>query len=307
MGATAVEHGERVRLVLEAILAHREGPLRHADLAAAAGFSPYHFARIFGGMVGEPLMELARRVRLERAAYRLRRSDSSVTEVAYEAGFETLEAFGRAFRAAYGASPVAYRRAGGHPSLLSSPSGVHWHPDGPIHGAMPPTWRTMIQSKIIQRAPLRVAAYRHVGESPGIDRSWAKLQPLLRERGLDAPGTRYFTRFYDDPETIPPDQTRSDLMFTVGPDFVPFEGVQVDELPGGEYAVFVHQGLDDLIVDTWRRAFSEWLPTSGREYDDVAFEEYVNGFYLRPERPDEPLIVTAVYVKLRGAGVPPAR
>lgn len=294
-----VEHAERVRIVLQAILAHREGPLRHTELAAAAGFSPFHFARVFGGLVGEPLMELARRVRLERAAHRLRKTDLAVTEIGYEAGFETLESFGRAFRAAYGTPPVAYRRAGGHASLLPSPSGVHWHPDGPILGPPGPKRRTMIQPKIIQRATLRVGAYRHLGENPGIDRGWAKLQALLRERGLDEPGTRYFTRSYDDPSCVAADETRYDLLFTVPPDFEPTDEMRIDELPGGEYAVFIHQGPDDLIVDTWDRAFREWLCTSGREYDDVAYEEYVNGFYLRPELPDERLIVTAVHLKLR--------
>ena len=298
-GGTYQEREERVRVVLQAILTHGEGPLRLSELATEAGFSPFHFARIFTGTVGEPLMELARRVRLERAAYRLRITDVRVTDIAFEAGYDSLEAFGRGFRAAYGCSPASFRRAGGHPTLLPSPSGVHWHPDGPI---VPVKWgsrKNMMQPKILRRAPLRVGTLRHVGESPGIDRGWAELQSILRQRGLDQPETRYFTRMYDDPSEVPPSETRYDLCFTVGSDFVPSGEIRCDELPGGEYAVFIHQGPDDLIVDTWDRAFREWLPASGREFDCVSFEEYVNGFYLRRERPEEPLIVTAVYIKLK--------
>lgn len=157
----------------------------------------------------------------------------------------------------------------------------------------------MLQAKIAQVAPKRVAALRHVGENPGIDRSWAELKPQISEQGLDKRETRYFTRFYDDPECVGAENTRSDLMITVDKDFRPFGEVRTDEIPGGEYAVFVHQGEDDLIVDIWARAFSEWLPTSGREFSGVCFEEYVNGFYLRPALPDEKLIVTAVYIGLK--------
>lgn len=292
---TLFDYESAVRQVIAEILEHCEGPLRLEQIAERAGFSPFHFTRVFSGIAGEPLIQLARRVRLERAAYRLRHTDATVTELAHESGFESLEAFGRAFRSCFGCAPLAYRQAGGHASLLPSPSGVHWHPDDQVRLRRPLKRNLeMIQPKIIPFGAKRVAAYRHVGESPGIDRSWAKLKPLIAERGLDS---RYFTRCYDGPETAP-DQTQYDLCFTVPPNFEPFDGLKIDELPAGEYAVFVHQGPDDLIVDTWSRAFTEWLPQSGRKFDDVAFEEYVNGFYLRPELPDEKLIVTAVYLKL---------
>ena len=67
------------------------------ELAALAHFSPYHFHRIFRGMVGESVMEHVRRLRLERAAHRLKFSDEPITRIAFEAGYETHEAFTRAF------------------------------------------------------------------------------------------------------------------------------------------------------------------------------------------------------------------
>jgi len=303
MGWRAETYGEyrdRVARVIATILDFRGGPMRHAELAYGSGFSEHHFARIFRGVVGESLMDLARRVRLERAAFRLRESDQTVSQIGFEAGYETLEAFGRSFKSTYGATPTSFRRQRGHIPLLPSPSGVHWRPQGvqvpplPVDGR-----RTMLQAKTIRFGAKRIGYLRHVGETPGIDRSWARLQPMLAERGLSGPETRYFTRCIDDPDVVAPDQMRYDLCFTVQAEFQPFGEIEEDELPAGEYAVFLHQGDDDLIVDTWARAFSEWLPQCGREYDGLAFEEYVNGFFLKPAEPDEPLIVTAVYLKLR--------
>ena len=78
-----------------------------ATLAEAAGFSAFHFSRMFTGMVGESPGEFLRRLRLERAARALQ-SRERVTEVAFDAGYESLEAFSRAFRAAFGCAPSEF-------------------------------------------------------------------------------------------------------------------------------------------------------------------------------------------------------
>src|SRR5688500_14333792 len=78
-------------------------------LARKAALSPFHFHRVFRGMLGETPLELHRRLRLERAAFRLAHDDSPVTHIALEAGYETHESFTRAFRAAYGRSPSEFR------------------------------------------------------------------------------------------------------------------------------------------------------------------------------------------------------
>ena len=72
------------------VLVHIQTHLGHAldldELAAIAHFSPYHFHRVFRGMVGEPVIEHVRRLRLERAAHQLKATDSSVTQIAFDAG-----------------------------------------------------------------------------------------------------------------------------------------------------------------------------------------------------------------------------
>ena len=84
-----------------------ETPLE--DLARVAAFSPYHFHRIFRGMLGESVKEHIRRLRLERSAMRLKHSDTPVTMIAFEAGYESHEAFTRAFRSMRGMTPSQFR------------------------------------------------------------------------------------------------------------------------------------------------------------------------------------------------------
>ena len=94
-----------VQATIEHIAQHLDDALELEALARVACLSPYHFHRVFRGMVGETPLELARRLRLERAAWRLKDKERAVTEIAFDAGYETHEAFTRAFRVAYSTSP----------------------------------------------------------------------------------------------------------------------------------------------------------------------------------------------------------
>ena len=82
-----------------------------AALARNAALSPFHFHRVFRGMLAETPLEMHRRLRLERAAGQLLGKDVPVTTIAFDAGYETHEAFTRAFRQAYGTSPSAFRQS----------------------------------------------------------------------------------------------------------------------------------------------------------------------------------------------------
>ena len=72
--------------------------------------SPYHFSRQLSRGAGEPPVAMKRRVMLERAAWELR-GGATVTDAAFEAGYDSVEGFGRAFQRAYGHPPSAHRPA----------------------------------------------------------------------------------------------------------------------------------------------------------------------------------------------------
>lgn len=76
---------------------HLVEPLPLERLAALAGFSPHHFHRVFQHVTGEAPKEYLRRLRPERAVYRLKGSPDNVLQIALEAGFKTHETFTRAF------------------------------------------------------------------------------------------------------------------------------------------------------------------------------------------------------------------
>jgi AraC-like DNA-binding protein len=85
-------------------------PLDIPALARTALTSEAHFIRTFKATFGETPHRYLQRRRVERAAFLLRETDRSVTEVCLEVGFRSLGTFSRTFRAIVGESPSAYRR-----------------------------------------------------------------------------------------------------------------------------------------------------------------------------------------------------
>ena len=69
---------------------------------------------------------MRRRLLLERAAWQLGRTKISVTEIAFQADYGSLEAFTRAFRRAFRVSPSLYRRMGVTHVHLPAPNGFHF-------------------------------------------------------------------------------------------------------------------------------------------------------------------------------------
>lgn len=108
---TKRDYTERVQKVLVYIQQHLGEAPGLDELARIACFSPFHFHRIFRGMVGESVNQHVRRLRLERAAMVLKSSERSIIDVAFDAGYQTHESFTRAFRGAFACSPSGFRAA----------------------------------------------------------------------------------------------------------------------------------------------------------------------------------------------------
>ena len=101
------------------------------DLAARLYLSRFHLDRMISSVAGEPPRRFRRRILLERSAFRLLSTDRTILDIAVEAGYGSHEAFTRAFTAAYGVTPGAFRRKP-RAIRIEAPSGVHFHPPGSI-------------------------------------------------------------------------------------------------------------------------------------------------------------------------------
>jgi AraC family transcriptional regulator len=105
------------------------------DLARQAWQSRTQFHRLFRTVVEETPAAMRRRLLLERAAFQLAHTEASVTDVALNANYGSLEAFTRAFRKAFRSSPSLYRRMRDPHFHLPAPNRIHFlAPGSPTKG-----------------------------------------------------------------------------------------------------------------------------------------------------------------------------
>jgi AraC-like DNA-binding protein len=81
-----------------------------AELVSIAGMSRRSFLRAFEAATGSTPIDYLIQLRLSRAAALLRRTTQSITDIAFQVGFQDSNYFSRQFRQRYGMSPSAYRR-----------------------------------------------------------------------------------------------------------------------------------------------------------------------------------------------------
>ena len=107
------------------------------DLARQAYQSRTQFHRLFRNVVEETPAAMRRRLLLERAAYQLARTGMSVTDVALDANYGSLEAFTRAFRKAFRISPSRYRRMRDPHFYLPASNNIHFSAPGSFTTSSP--------------------------------------------------------------------------------------------------------------------------------------------------------------------------
>lgn len=109
MDTTLVDYRAAIDMVTSYIQSHIEDDLRLDDLAVQAGFSPFHFHRIFTAIMGKTVAEYVQRIRMAMVAQRLLHTSEPVTEIGLAAGYKTPSAFAKAFRLRFGVSPTTFR------------------------------------------------------------------------------------------------------------------------------------------------------------------------------------------------------
>lgn len=100
----------RITRVLRRIEAEPTAPCALPDLAAEARLSPFHFLRCFEELTGTTPHQYLLRLRLRRAAIRLKQEKTRILDIALDSGFGDVSNFNRAFRAEFGRNPRAYRQ-----------------------------------------------------------------------------------------------------------------------------------------------------------------------------------------------------
>lgn len=256
---TKATYEERILKVLLYIQEHLYDELSLDKLAAVSYFSPYHFHRVFKGMIGESVAEYIRRLRLERSAFSIKRTQRSVTDIGLDTGYENLESFIRAFKERFGMSPSAYRESKNKTYEDSDIDERNNMPDFSKGGKI-------MDVKIKRLEPRKAVFIRHTGPYDQCGPVWARLCKWAGPKRLIGFSTKFLGLCYDDPEVTPPEKIRYDACISIKKDVEPEGEIGFQEIPGGDYAITIHKGPLDKLGETYAELCGKWLPQSGREY-----------------------------------------
>ncbi len=269
---------DRVNRAIDHVVANLAEPLRLEDLAGVACFSPFHFHRVFGAIVGETPAQFVKRLRLERAlSIMLRTPGRSLTDVALDCGFSSSADFSRSFKKKYGVPPSAFDRdewrrtkrgemdalvESGDASLRVERLPVGENPDGFVVELRDLPARTMAYIRVLDpyRANVVVEASERLV-------AWAE-----REGVADRPWYGYM---WDDPEVVELADCRYDV--AVEAQGVAPEGeVGRYAFPAMRVAEVTIRGGIELEMRALDWLFGTWLPTSGYVPDDQpCFEAWI--------------------------------
>lgn len=110
--SSRIEYRSRINRVMDYIDQHLDQSLELKTIADIANFSPFHFHRIFTFLIGETPIDYIQRLRVEKAAWKLREENpESVTEIAYGCGFGSVSLFSRTFKKYFGMTPSQFSKA----------------------------------------------------------------------------------------------------------------------------------------------------------------------------------------------------
>lgn len=296
------EYLRRIHKVQDYIEQHVGQPLSIEELSNAAGFSKYHFSRIFQSVLHEPLAHYVNRIRMESALFLLaHRTDKNMTDIAYELGFTDSAVFSRAFKNYHGLSPREYRMEYSKnckDSFLLSEYNKSTAKKEWVENRFPVTG----QISIVSLAEKQVAYVRHTGTYETLAKEYVGLIQTLfvhaKNKQLLVDGQNWVLAIYhDNPEFGEERQFRTSLCLTVPKDIPVHEDGVLGRmiLDGGLYAVGHFKILPEQYSDAWNYMYQEWLTCSGYvPRNSYPFEVYRNN----PNDEENHINVVDIYVPI---------
>lgn len=280
-------YAKRFDKVFDYIDRHLDDDLSVEALSDVAHFSKYHFHRQFSAYTGVSVYKYVQLMRLLQASKKLAFQHSNrIQDISLEAGFDSPEAFTRAFKRTFGLTPMAFRRK---PQWRAwSANFVHFERLG----------NSIMDVKIVNFPETKVAALEHVGHAGHLNQSVRKFIAWRQQTGLSpVQSSKTYGIPYGNPDTTPPHEFRFDICGQTD-DPVPENefGVRNAVIAGGRCAVVRHVGSTHRIGETIYPLYRDWLPTSGEQLRDAPLV-----FHYLTVAPDiaEREMQTDIYLPLR--------
>ena len=276
---TKDEYLQAVTKVIYHIEIHYWDDLTVESLSKVAGFSKYHFHRVFHSIVGVSLGEYIRMVRLQQSQKKLR-TKQTISQVAITSGYETHASFAKAFKGRFGVSPKIFSKS------FKEYKG-----------------KMMKEPKVVDFDTTKVLYVRKVGdymivagEAFEILMKFAYTQKIKNKKNLMGKNAMMFGIGHDDPNTTPIDELRYDACISYDDSSVQPEGeVGVKTIEGGKYLYTLHKGDYSGLKEVYAMMINYMIENEMSMADKPPFEKYLN---RDPRRTKPENLKTEIYIPI---------
>jgi AraC family transcriptional regulator len=256
---------------------HLNDDLALGTVSSVTSYSDYHFGRLFYYVTEMPLSEYIRKRKMSQAAIALQTSRIKVIDLAVHYCYDSADSFTRAFVKQHGVTPTAARKTG--VNLTIFPPLVF---QIQIKGVQAMNWR------IEKKEAFEVFGIKRVfdnDEHMNIPMFWTEChQNGSYEKLFDAAGGKRYPdgRGYSQEDRSCVINAACEHINQSVPQFVYMlfalktpesitDGFEITTIPKADWAVFRSGESDQIgrdIPDLFRRAYTEWLPSSDYEKAD---------------------------------------
>jgi AraC family transcriptional regulator len=287
---------EKLQRVLRYAKQHLDQNILLSNLAAQTGQSLFHTHRTLSDLLRETPKSFTLRLRVDRGAAALITSRASILEIALECGFESHEAFCRAFRRRYQMSPSTYRKR----FLMSPNTRAHanWVTEiGPClglyhfdlsQGGSEKSMEYTVSRKQLATQPVLVIRrrVRRADIAGTIAAELPKVFLHAQQRGMTITGYP-ITRYLEISVGLVTLETGMRVTSRSGewPTGESKGEVLAENLPGGPAAVTIHSGPYDQLPAAYG-ALEEWIAANGFHPAGAPWEAYLNDPADHPDPQD---------------------
>ncbi|WP_026688762.1 AraC family transcriptional regulator [Alteribacter aurantiacus] len=232
------------------------------EVAKVACCSEYHFKRLFSLLSGITLTEYIRRRRLTSAAYELKDSSVKVIDVALKYGYQSPDAFTRAFQNYHGVTPSTARHT--EQSVKAYPRMTF---QLTIQGG------TEMKYRIVKKEAFKVVGVKYEVEmvngllTPDYEQMMSaisdeKMKELQFNSTREPRGVIHVTANYSENTE---GKATFDQFIGAATNQTPSDHDSTLEVPALTWGVFEVEGNWEEVENHWQRIYSEWLPSSSYE------------------------------------------
>lgn len=278
------EHYKAIYTAMEYIDKNLSQTINIQELAKVCHISEFHFRRIFKSILNESPLEYVQRLRIEKAAFLLKTTPCTLSEISEKVGYQSIHSLSKIFKQTYGVSPVHFKE----------------HPVSFKIRKKNPIINLNLTPSIVSLSAKDVICVRvenPFSQKEAFKNAWNKILAFTQTDGIPNDENEYVSLILDvSPLTLPEKYRVYACVYNGDINKIKAHSIFTRKtINGGLYAVFTHKGSHQDLNYIYCNIYRYWLPNSDYQLRDIFhFEKYLNS----PDKCQEEDLITEIYIPI---------